>query len=64
MHKKGQKLEKNTRWNSRVEEQLIDPSVTSPKCILVHYGFHKILNEIDQPLSEWGLIVMDNELFH
>jgi hypothetical protein len=44
----------------------------TPKCILVHFEFHYILNEfghfyhgeISQPLSEWGPVVMDSELVH
>jgi len=42
------------------------------KCILIHFGFHYILSEfghfyhgkINQPLNEWVLVVMDNELVH
>ncbi len=45
-------------------------SGTTPKCVLVHYGFHKILNEFGhfyhdetcQPPCEWGLVVIDSEL--
>jgi hypothetical protein len=44
----------------------------TPKCILVHYGFQYILSEFghfyhgetNQPLSEWGPIVIDSELVH
>ncbi len=45
---------------------------TTPKCILVHFGFDYILSELGhfyhgeivQTPSEWGLIVMDIELVH
>jgi hypothetical protein len=45
---------------------------TTLKCILVHFGFHYILNEFghfyhgetSQPPSEHGLVIMDNELVH
>jgi len=44
----------------------------TPKCILVHFKFHWILNEfehfyygeIGQPHGEQGPVVMDNELVH
>jgi len=45
---------------------------TTPKYVLVHFGFHYILNEFGhvyhgetgQPHSEQGLVVTDNELIH
>jgi hypothetical protein len=44
----------------------------TPKCILVHYGFHYILSEFEhfyhgetnQPPNEWRLVVMASELFY
>jgi hypothetical protein len=47
-------------------------SFTTPKCILIHFGFHYILSEFghlyhdetDQPPNEQGLVVMDSELVH
>jgi hypothetical protein len=46
--------------------------ITTSKCVLVHSRFHKILNEFihfyhgetNQPLRQWGPIIMDNELIH
>jgi hypothetical protein len=43
---------------------------TTPKFILIHYGFHYILNEFghfyhgetNQPPSEQGLVLTNNEL--
>jgi hypothetical protein len=45
---------------------------TTPKCVLIHFGFHWILNEfehfyhgeIGQPPSEQGLIDTNSELVH
>jgi hypothetical protein len=45
---------------------------TTPKCVLVHFGFHWILNEFEhlyhgetnQPHIEQGLVAMDSELVH
>jgi hypothetical protein len=45
---------------------------TTPKCVLIHFGFHYILNEfrhfydgeIGQPPGEQGPIDMDSELVH
>ncbi len=43
---------------------------TTPKCILIHFGFHYILNEFghfyhgetNQPLNEQRPVATDNEL--
>jgi hypothetical protein len=49
---------------------MISTIITKPKCILIHFGFHQILNEfehfdngeIGKPPNEWGLIALDSEL--
>jgi hypothetical protein len=47
-------------------------TIITPKCVLVHSGFHYILSEFeqfyhgetDQPPNEQWSVVMDNELVH
>jgi hypothetical protein len=49
----------------------VEATITS-KCVLVHSGFHWILNkfghfyhdETSQPFSEHRLVIMNNELVH